>query len=82
MMAAELIANETSIASKKAALVKDVKVVLGDARNSLHDAGVEAVEKARGAARATGAYVKTNPWKVLGVAAAAGLIAGFLSTRR
>ncbi len=82
MMAAELIANETSIAGKKAALLKDVKVVLGDARSSLHEARMAVSEKARVAARATDGYVKANPWKVLGVVAAAGLVAGFIARRR
>lgn len=82
MMTTESIASETSFASTKAVLVKDVKVVLGDARNSLHDARMAVAEKARVAAKATDAYVKANPWKVLGVAAAAGLVAGFISRRR
>ncbi len=39
-------------------------------------------EKACGAANSTDAYVRGNPWKVVGVAAAAGLIIGGLLSRR
>lgn len=39
-------------------------------------------EKACGAASSTDAYVRGNPWKVVGVAAAAGLVIGGLLSRR
>jgi ElaB/YqjD/DUF883 family membrane-anchored ribosome-binding protein len=39
-------------------------------------------EKACGAASSTDAYVRGNPWKIVGVAAAAGLIIGGLLSRR
>lgn len=39
-------------------------------------------EKARGAAIATDGYVRTNPWKTIGATALAGLIIGFLFSRR
>lgn len=39
-------------------------------------------EKACGAANSTDAYVRGNPWKVVGVAAAAGLVIGGLLSRR
>lgn len=39
-------------------------------------------EKACGAANSTDAYVRGNPWKIVGVAAAAGLLIGSLLSRR
>jgi ElaB/YqjD/DUF883 family membrane-anchored ribosome-binding protein len=38
--------------------------------------------RARHAARAADAYVHENPWKSLGVVAAAGIVAGLLLSRR
>jgi ElaB/YqjD/DUF883 family membrane-anchored ribosome-binding protein len=56
---------------------------LGDAKATLTEAGTAVSEKARYAASATDAYVRENPWKVLGVAAAVGaLVAILLTTRR
>lgn len=39
-------------------------------------------EKACDAASSTDAYVRGNPWKIVGVAAAAGLVIGGLLSRR
>lgn len=55
---------------------------LGEARSRLDDARIAVTEKAKSAADATHEYVRENPWKALGVAAAAGLIIGFLLSRR
>jgi ElaB/YqjD/DUF883 family membrane-anchored ribosome-binding protein len=48
------------------------------ARASLH----EAMGEARVAADVTQTYVKENPWQVLGGAAVAGFLIGFLMSRR
>lgn len=55
---------------------------LCEARSSLHDARVNAAKKACDAAEATQAYVRENPWKVVGAAAVAGLVTAFLLSRR
>ena len=55
---------------------------LGSARARLADASQAAVGKAKGTAAAADGYVHDNPWPVIGVAAAAGLLIGFLASRR
>ncbi len=55
---------------------------LGEARSRLDDVRIAVTEKARHSAGATQEYVRENPWKSIGVAAAAGLIIGFLLRRR
>lgn len=40
------------------------------------------VEKTKEAAKATDVYVKENPWKSVGIGAAAGLLIGLLIARR
>lgn len=55
---------------------------LGGARAGLEDARNAVTEKVRGAADATEGYVKENPWTAIGVGLAAGLIVGFLVSRR
>lgn len=55
---------------------------LAEARSRFGDARIALTEKAKGAADATHEYVRENPWKVIGVAAAAGLIVGTVLSRR
>ena len=56
---------------------------LGNAGAKLGEAGTVVSDTARYAASATDAYVRDNPWKVLGMAAAVGaLLALLLTTRR
>jgi ElaB/YqjD/DUF883 family membrane-anchored ribosome-binding protein len=55
---------------------------LRSARASLADASRTAVEKAREGAAATDDYVHDSPWTAIGVAAAAGILIGFLISRR
>jgi ElaB/YqjD/DUF883 family membrane-anchored ribosome-binding protein len=55
---------------------------LGEARARLAQARVAVAEKAKGIAAAGTDYAKENPWKVLGGAAAAGVIVGLLLRRR
>lgn len=58
--------------------------LLFDARSRLEDARAIVTEGARDAADATQEYVRENPWKVVGAlgAVAAGLVIGFMLTRR
>jgi len=76
----------------KERLVQDLKGIVGKADHLLTDAGhtvaeefsatrQAVTEKACGAADATQDYVRANPWKVVGIAAAAGLVIGALISR-
>lgn len=55
---------------------------LAGARARLADASRAAVDKARETATAANGYVHDNPWPVIGVAAAAGVLFGYLAARR
>ena len=55
---------------------------LNSAKASLANAEQRVVEKARQAATATDQYVHSNPWTAVGVAAAVGMLIGFLAARR
>ena len=55
---------------------------LDQAKSRLIDAGQTVSDKARYTADATDQFVRDNPWKVLGVAAAAGLVIGAMLSRR
>jgi len=52
------------------------------AKARLVDASRPAVDKARRTATAANGYVHGNPWTVIGVAAAAGALIGFLAAKR
>ncbi len=55
---------------------------VGSTRAKLVEASRPAVDKARRTAAAANGYVHGNPWTVIGVAAAAGVLIGFLAARR
>lgn len=55
---------------------------LRQTRSRLVEARAAVADKAKCTAQATDAYVKDHPWQVLGVAAAAGVLAGVLLSRR
>jgi len=55
---------------------------LSNAKARLVDASRPAVDKARKTAAAANGYVHGNPWTVIGVAAAAGALIGFLAAKR
>jgi|JI9StandDraft_1071089.scaffolds.fasta_scaffold247095_3 ElaB/YqjD/DUF883 family membrane-anchored ribosome-binding protein len=55
---------------------------LADARYRFDDARTAVADRARVAADATHEYVQDNPWKVLGLAAAVGLLIGVVISRR
>ena len=52
------------------------------AKTGLLDTGAAVSEKAAHAAEAAAGYVRQNPWRTLGIAAATGLIIGALLKRR
>jgi ElaB/YqjD/DUF883 family membrane-anchored ribosome-binding protein len=61
---------------------KQFAATLKDAHRYLGDAESLVKAKAKVAAASTDAYVRTNPWKSVGMAAGAGLILGLLISRR
>lgn len=69
-------------ADKFAAARTKIEGEMDVVRSRLGNARVAVTEKARHAAGVTNDYVKENPWRVLGITAAAGLIMGFLISRR
>ena len=46
------------------------------------EVAVMAMAKTKAAAKATDDYVRTNPWKALGITAAVGFVLGILAIRR
>lgn len=52
------------------------------AKLKLQELQGQAVDRAKDAARVTDDYVHDNPWQAIGIAAAVGLIAGLLISRR
>jgi ElaB/YqjD/DUF883 family membrane-anchored ribosome-binding protein len=52
---------------------------LRSAKARLVDASQPALDKARNSAAAANSYVHGNPWTAIGIAAAAGLLIGFLA---
>jgi ElaB/YqjD/DUF883 family membrane-anchored ribosome-binding protein len=71
-----------STTEQLAAARTKIEAKLCEARSGLHDARIAVTEKARYAAGATDEYVRDNPWKLLAVAAAAGVVIGFVLSRR
>jgi ElaB/YqjD/DUF883 family membrane-anchored ribosome-binding protein len=55
---------------------------LSGARARLADASQTAIKTAKRSAGAANSYVHGNPWSAIGVAAAAGVLIGFLAARR
>lgn len=74
-------AADATTAELSAARTKVAENLL-QAKSRLVDTGSAVVNGARCTAQATDAYVKHHPWQVLGVAAAAGVLAGVLLSRR
>jgi ElaB/YqjD/DUF883 family membrane-anchored ribosome-binding protein len=52
------------------------------AREKFGEIQTTVTEGAKVAATSTDAYVRSNPWRAVGIAAAAGAILGFLCSRR
>lgn len=74
------VANST--AEEFAAVRTKIEGRLGEVKSKLDHSRLAVSERARRSADATHEYVVENPWKVLGLAAAAGLIIGILVSRR
>lgn len=91
-MTTEINAIPGTTTSSSEALTRDFKGVLGKAEHLLKDAGHVVAEDlsatrhamsdaACKAASATHQYVRGNPWKIVGMAAAAGIFIGALIRR-
>lgn len=65
-----------------AAARSTIHEAMGEARARYDDTRNRMAHKARVAADVTQTYVKENPWQVLGGAAVAGFLIGFLMSRR
>lgn len=72
----------SSTAEEFAAARTRIEAKLGEAKSRLDSSRHAVAEKAKRSADATHEYVVENPWKVLGLAAAAGVIVGILMSRR
>jgi len=55
---------------------------LTNAKSRIVEAGTAVSDRARFAADQTDVFVRENPWKMLGIAAAAGVIIGAILSRR
>lgn len=71
-----------SAAGGFAAARTNIQERFGEAKSRIDDARNAALQKARCAADATHEYVRDNPGKAIGVAAVAGLVIGYLLSRR
>lgn len=91
-----LVNDLTKLAADGSAIVDDVvrastdemgqarmrlEASLCKAKSRMLDTGTAVSEKAAHAAEATAGYVRQNPWKTLGIAAATGVIIGALLKR-
>jgi len=81
--AEELLRATASQAGEKAAAARErIQASLASAKVKLVDAERAAMERAKEAAKATDEYVQDNPWRAVGIAAAAGFVLGLLIGRR
>ncbi len=62
--------------------LKNLQDKLSSTQASSSDAGRAAIDDARRAVRAADGYVRSKPWAVIGIAAAAGAFVGFLTGKR
>ena len=78
-----LVKEAASTAVEELSLARNrIESGLSDAKFRAIKAREQVVERARGAAEATCAYVSDNPWKIVGMAALAGLVIGISLSRR
>lgn len=81
--AGDLVNNvATATAEEFAQARTKLEARLGQARTRLLDAGQTVSDKAWCTVDATNHFVHENPWKVLGVAAAAAIVIGAILSRR
>jgi len=81
--AGNLISNVAATGADEIAQARtNLEARLGQAKTRLIDASHAVSDKAKCTVDATDQFVRDNPWKVLGVAAAAGLVIGAILSRR
>ena len=81
--AEELLRATASQAGEKVTAARArIEASLAAAKVKLSEAERAALEKAKEAAKATDEFVQDNPWRAVGIAAAAGLVLGVLISRR
>jgi ElaB/YqjD/DUF883 family membrane-anchored ribosome-binding protein len=81
--AEELLKATAGQAGEKITAMRDrIGKSLEGAKTRLTQLEGEALEKGKAAARVTDQYVHDNPWKSVGIAAGAGLLLGWLLSRR
>jgi ElaB/YqjD/DUF883 family membrane-anchored ribosome-binding protein len=59
-----------------------VKIALAAAKSALSDGAAQVRGQARQVTKTTDNYVRDNPWQVVGIAAAVGIVLGMMMTRR
>jgi ElaB/YqjD/DUF883 family membrane-anchored ribosome-binding protein len=78
-----LLRSTTSVSGEALSQARDqFSAKLADAKDWLGDASRTALDKGRYAAGAADDYVRANPWPAIGIAVAAGVVAGALFARR
>ncbi|HRH14109.1 MAG TPA: hypothetical protein PK225_07130 [Azonexus sp.] len=93
MMTTELTTRQGPTMATKDSLTRDLRRLVGRADDLLKETGHAVAgefaatrqaisQNACRAASATGEYTRENPWKVVGLAALAGLVIGALLSRR
>jgi ElaB/YqjD/DUF883 family membrane-anchored ribosome-binding protein len=79
----DLVKAMASATGEKATELGDrLRVKLRSAKEKLGDVQEVVADRAKAAARATDDFVHDNPWKSVGIAAAAGFLIGLLVNRR
>jgi ElaB/YqjD/DUF883 family membrane-anchored ribosome-binding protein len=79
----ELLRASAGQAGEKIAAARErVQASLATAKVKMADAERAVVEQTKRAAKATDEFVHDNPWKAVGIAAAAGVVLGLLINRR
>lgn len=81
--AGDLINNAAAATADELAKARTkLEIHLGQAKTRLLDASQAVSDKVKCTVDATGHFVRENPWKVLGLAAAAGVVIGTILSRR
>ena len=81
--AQELLKTVQSEGQTKLSEVKvQVQAKLDNAKQMLGELGTQVQDGAKQAMDTTDAYVRSNPWRAVGVSAAVGALVGFLIARR
>lgn len=75
-------AMASATGEKASELGEKLRVKLRSAKEKMGDVQEVLAERAKAAARATDDFVHDNPWKSVGIAAAAGFLIGLLVNRK